>query len=230
MGTREHSAYGLVSALGIDVRQPVLDRLARRGLIIRETRKILGVPPVTRWPAADSRAEAPRDRVTAVLDGDADPDARTAGIIALVSASQVYVQAAAADAVDCGGGEASACDRNGRGHRPRHDTGVEGDHRGAREGRARPDLLGHLGADPLTEVPPQSGRRNTEADRFRRDRPSFARNDHCRIGRGTRHCGFHASIRNPKASAAMSTAVTPPRTPVRSAMIVRPDPKRAGMR
>lgn len=93
MGTREHSAYGLVSALGIDVRQPVLDRLARRGLIIRETRKILGVLPVTRWPAADSRAEAPlRDRITAVLDGDADPDARTAGIIALVSASQVYVQ------------------------------------------------------------------------------------------------------------------------------------------
>ncbi|GAA0034450.1 MULTISPECIES: GOLPH3/VPS74 family protein [Brevibacterium] len=93
MGGSEHSAYGLVSALGLDVRQPVLDRLAARGLILRETRKILGVLPTTRWPSLDSRAEAAlRDRVTAVLDRGRSPDARTAAIIALISAAGVYVQ------------------------------------------------------------------------------------------------------------------------------------------
>ena len=93
MGTREHSAYGLISGLDLDVRQPVLDRLAAKGIILRETKKVLGVLPTTRWPTLDVRAEAAlRDRVTAVLDDGRLPDARTAAIIALISAAQVYVQ------------------------------------------------------------------------------------------------------------------------------------------
>src|SRR5699024_4044423 len=74
----------------------------------------------------------------------------------------------------------------------------------------------------------QSGFRNTEGSFFIL-RP-VSRYDHCRIGCGTLHCSLQASMRKPKAAAAMISEVTPPSSPVTSARIVRPDPNRAGMR
>lgn len=66
----------------------VVDRLVDRGLVRRESRKVLGVFPATRLPAADGRREQEvRERIRAVLVDGAEPDTRTAALTALLSAS-----------------------------------------------------------------------------------------------------------------------------------------------
>jgi hypothetical protein len=78
----------LLVAIGADLWREVIDRLAARGLVRREERKILGVFRSTRWPAADEEHEASlRARIRRVLEDGEAPDARTAAIVGLLSAS-----------------------------------------------------------------------------------------------------------------------------------------------
>jgi Golgi phosphoprotein 3 GPP34 len=78
----------LLLALGADLWRVVRDRLVDRGLLRREERRWLGVFRSTRWPAADAEHEAQlRARVRRVLEDGDEPDARTAAVIGLLSAS-----------------------------------------------------------------------------------------------------------------------------------------------
>ncbi|KFZ81396.1 hypothetical protein ED92_14010 [Amycolatopsis sp. MJM2582] len=78
----------LLLAIGGDLWKTLTDRLIERGLIRREKKRVLGLFPVTRLPAADTRHEAElRDEIRAVLVEDKTPDARTAAVTALLSAS-----------------------------------------------------------------------------------------------------------------------------------------------
>ncbi|GAB2895057.1 GOLPH3/VPS74 family protein [Streptomyces mayteni] len=73
--------------IGGGLRKPVIDRLVERGLIRRESRRVLGIFPSTRLPADDTRHEAAlRRRVCAALEDGETPDTRTAAVIALLSA------------------------------------------------------------------------------------------------------------------------------------------------
>jgi len=78
----------LLVAIGADLGTEVIDRLAARGLVRREDRKVLGIFRTTRWPSADEEHEARlRAQVRAVLEDGAEPDPRTAAVIGLLSAS-----------------------------------------------------------------------------------------------------------------------------------------------
>lgn len=78
----------LLIALGADLWRVVLDRLADRGLLRREEKRILGVFRSTRWPAADEAHEARlRARIRRILEDGEAPDPRTAAIIGLLFAS-----------------------------------------------------------------------------------------------------------------------------------------------
>ncbi len=78
----------LLVAIGADLWREVIDRLAARGLVRREERKVLGLFRSTRWPAADEEHEAAlRARIRRVLEDGEEPDARTAAIVGLLSAS-----------------------------------------------------------------------------------------------------------------------------------------------
>jgi len=65
-------------------------QLAERGLLRRESGKVLGVFPTTRWPAQDSGYEAEvRGHVESVLLRGVDPDARAALIITVLTAADM---------------------------------------------------------------------------------------------------------------------------------------------
>ncbi|MFD1547624.1 GOLPH3/VPS74 family protein [Nonomuraea guangzhouensis] len=71
------------------LRRRLLTRLAESGVLTEERGKVLGVFPTTRWPEADGRVEAEvRQRVGDVLAG-AEPDARTAVLIAVMYAAKL---------------------------------------------------------------------------------------------------------------------------------------------
>lgn len=71
------------------LRDRLLDRLADRGILELEKRRVLGLFPVERWPAVDASHERQvRQRLDAVLAG-AEPDARTGALVALVYALDV---------------------------------------------------------------------------------------------------------------------------------------------
>ncbi|MEU8321105.1 GPP34 family phosphoprotein [Nonomuraea sp. NPDC048881] len=71
------------------LRRRLLTRLAEAGVLAEERGRVLGVFPTTRWPEADPQVEADvRERVTAVLAG-ADPDERTATLIAIMHAAKL---------------------------------------------------------------------------------------------------------------------------------------------
>ncbi|MFI7425004.1 GPP34 family phosphoprotein [Nonomuraea sp. NPDC049684] len=71
------------------LRRRLLTRLAEAGVLTEERGRILGIFPTTRWPEADPQVEADvRERVTAVLAG-ADPDERTATLIAIMHAAKL---------------------------------------------------------------------------------------------------------------------------------------------
>ncbi|WP_327256098.1 GOLPH3/VPS74 family protein [Streptomyces sp. NBC_01244] len=65
-----------------------VERLSGRGVVVEERRKALGVFPVRRYPEADGTAERElRERLaSAVIDG-AEPDERTASLVALIHAA-----------------------------------------------------------------------------------------------------------------------------------------------
>ena len=68
------------------LRARLLYRLADRGILHREQRRVLGLFPTERWPAVDASHEREvRQRLHAVLSG-AEPDERTAAIVALLHA------------------------------------------------------------------------------------------------------------------------------------------------
>lgn len=79
-----------VGRLASGVRKDVLARLQERGLIRAERHKLLGLLPSTRYPEADGSAERViRERLDAVLAEGAEPDDRTAALIAIAHAAGV---------------------------------------------------------------------------------------------------------------------------------------------
>ncbi|GAA5109692.1 GOLPH3/VPS74 family protein [Haloechinothrix salitolerans] len=76
-----------VPSLSSGLADRVLTTLAERGILREEKGKVLGIFPTTRWPAQDSSHElALRERLRSVLVDGAEPDERTAPLIALLSA------------------------------------------------------------------------------------------------------------------------------------------------
>ncbi|MER5933510.1 GPP34 family phosphoprotein [Streptomyces sp. NPDC002054] len=68
-----------------------VQRLSERGLVTEERHKVLGLFPVRRYPEADGATErALRERLTATVLGKADPDERTAGLIALLHSAKLH--------------------------------------------------------------------------------------------------------------------------------------------
>ncbi|MFC9595204.1 GPP34 family phosphoprotein [Streptomyces sp. NPDC056944] len=67
------------------------DSLRARGLVREEQRRVLGVFPVTRHPEAEGATERElRDRLRAVVLEGAEPDTRTAGLVALVHGAKLH--------------------------------------------------------------------------------------------------------------------------------------------
>lgn len=82
----------LLITIGTSMGDHVIDRLVERGVLRREAKKVLRIFNTTRLEVDDERHEATLRRdVRAALEGTAIPDARTAGIIALLSASNTLV-------------------------------------------------------------------------------------------------------------------------------------------
>lgn len=79
-----------IGALSRGLRGQVLMRLAKRGVLEEEKGRVLGLFPVTRWPAKDARHEAEvRTQLQSVLIQGLAPDQRTGALIALLSALNV---------------------------------------------------------------------------------------------------------------------------------------------
>lgn len=69
------------------LRKRLLERLAARGVLAEEKAKVLGLFPTTRWPEVDGTVEAEvRSRVASALAG-AEPEARTAVLVAVLHAA-----------------------------------------------------------------------------------------------------------------------------------------------
>jgi hypothetical protein len=87
LGSGPLRAQKAVERLSRKNREPVLERLAARGLVRRKRSKVLGLFPVTSWPAVDRgpRKEL-RGRVAAVLVDRKPPDQHTALLISLLHA------------------------------------------------------------------------------------------------------------------------------------------------
>jgi hypothetical protein len=78
----------LILEIGTRLWEPLTDRLVERGLIRREKKKVLGLFRMNMLPADDPTHEAALRRdIRAVLEDGADPDTRTAAVIALLSSS-----------------------------------------------------------------------------------------------------------------------------------------------
>ncbi|QPP07116.1 GPP34 family phosphoprotein [Streptomyces bathyalis] len=85
---RVRGVQGLLAEIGTGLREPVLQRLVERGMLRRESRKWLGVFTATSMRLADTRhKKALVKKVRAVLVDDVEPDARTAALVGLLSAS-----------------------------------------------------------------------------------------------------------------------------------------------
>jgi hypothetical protein len=84
---KERSAQSLVEKLGKGLSDTLCQRLVDRGILERVDDKVLGLFPRTRWPARDtSHEDDVRRALTAVLVDDAEPDARTGALVALLHA------------------------------------------------------------------------------------------------------------------------------------------------
>ncbi|GAA1605890.1 GPP34 family phosphoprotein [Kribbella hippodromi] len=89
-----------IGQLSKRLRDQVLVRLAERGVLEQDQGKVLGLFPVTRWPAKDARHELEvRAQLENVLKVGTTPDERTGALIALLSALNV-VPKVITDAVD----------------------------------------------------------------------------------------------------------------------------------
>ncbi|MFD0402478.1 GPP34 family phosphoprotein [Kitasatospora sp. NPDC059811] len=68
-----------------------VQRLCERGLVVEERHRALGLFPVRRYPEADGSVErALRARLAAVVLDGAEPDVRTATLIALLHTARLY--------------------------------------------------------------------------------------------------------------------------------------------
>ncbi|MET9600022.1 GPP34 family phosphoprotein [Streptomyces sp. NPDC006459] len=68
-----------------------LESLSGRGLVVAQVHKVFGVFPQRRYPEADGTVErALRERLHAVVLDGAEPDARTAGLIALIHSAKLH--------------------------------------------------------------------------------------------------------------------------------------------
>ncbi|MEU3561040.1 GPP34 family phosphoprotein [Kitasatospora sp. NPDC006786] len=66
-------------------------RLCERGLVVEERRRALGLFPVRRYPEADGSVERElRGRLAAVVLNGAEPDLRTAALVALLHGSRLH--------------------------------------------------------------------------------------------------------------------------------------------
>jgi Golgi phosphoprotein 3 (GPP34) len=80
-------AQKAVERLARGTRTPLLERQVERGLLRRETSRLLGLLPVTTWPAADpGPSRELRERVAGVLRDGVQPDQRLALLISLLHA------------------------------------------------------------------------------------------------------------------------------------------------
>lgn len=77
----------VLAAIGPNLREPTLERLVARGELRAETRKTLGVFSSTHYTLGGDRRARLLDAVRAALVDGADPDARTAALAGLLSAS-----------------------------------------------------------------------------------------------------------------------------------------------
>jgi len=76
-----------VDKLSKKLRPELLARLSDRGVLQADKEKVLGLFPVTRWPAQDARHELEvRAALESALKLGMQPDARTASLIALLHA------------------------------------------------------------------------------------------------------------------------------------------------
>ncbi|MEW9555997.1 GPP34 family phosphoprotein [Nonomuraea sp. NPDC050783] len=88
-GKERKPAWWVQRLQSAKLRKRLLTKLAQAGVLTEERGKVLGIFPVTRWPEADPAVEAEvRERVAAALGG-ADPDARTAVLIAIMHAAKL---------------------------------------------------------------------------------------------------------------------------------------------
>ena len=77
----------VIRPLGKKLRRVLYQRLAARGVLRAERRRVLGIFPTRTWPAQDpSRKAEVRQQMTRALAGTAAPDERTAALIALLHA------------------------------------------------------------------------------------------------------------------------------------------------
>ncbi len=77
----------VIARLAKNLRGQVLDQLAGRGILRRDRGKVLGLFPVTRWPADDARHEQEvRIALDSALRIGTQPDERTAALISLLHA------------------------------------------------------------------------------------------------------------------------------------------------
>jgi hypothetical protein len=79
-------AQKAVERLARRTRTPVLERLVERGVVRRESSRVLGVFPSTTWPSTDGTGKELRGRIAAVLRDGAQPDQHVALLISLVHA------------------------------------------------------------------------------------------------------------------------------------------------
>lgn len=88
-GKERKPAWWVQRLQSAKLRRRLLTRLAESGVLTEQRGKVLGVFPTTRWPEASPDVEAAvRDRVAGALAG-ADPDARTAVLIAIAHAAKL---------------------------------------------------------------------------------------------------------------------------------------------
>jgi hypothetical protein len=93
VATKPRGVQELIIEIGSPLRGVVLDRLIERGFIVEEKKKVLGIFPTTRMPAQRPEYEAELlERVRSVLVDGAEPDTRTAALVALLSASGTLPQ------------------------------------------------------------------------------------------------------------------------------------------
>lgn len=87
---KRRGVHALLFVLGQGLTERVVERLAERGLVRRETRKVLRLFRTTTWPAEDARHETElRGQLRRVLVDGEQPDARAAAIISLLNAINV---------------------------------------------------------------------------------------------------------------------------------------------
>lgn len=92
IAARPQYLHTLLTTIGFALTEPVTERLVERGLLRRERKRFLGLFPTTSLRATDTGHEsALREQIRAVLEDGAQPEARLAAVIAMISASGTLV-------------------------------------------------------------------------------------------------------------------------------------------